>query len=107
LQSTFHLQVTADCRGQHSVSGMLGLVVDDSLPLLLPQLDVDGTHNEALPLELDTISPYQIMRLELYITDWKPFVRDAKSAPVHLGRGWLLTNIPSHYNRVIIEVFMP
>ena len=38
---------------------MLGLVLDDSLPLLLPQFDVDGAHNEALPLELDAIGPYQ------------------------------------------------
>jgi len=66
---------------------MLGLVVDDSLPLLLPQLEIDGTHNEAQPLELDTIGPYQITRLELYVTDWKPFVRDAKSALAHLGGG--------------------
>jgi len=38
-------------------------VLNDSLPL--PQLDVDGVHNEALPLELDAIGPYQITRLEL------------------------------------------
>lgn len=79
-------------RGQRSVSRMLDLVLDESLPLLLPlpQLDVDGVHNEALPLELDAISPYQIMKLEHFGTDWKPFACDAKSA--HTCRGGVISS---------------
>lgn len=77
-------------RGQRSVSRMLDLELNESLPLLLPlpQLDVDGVHNEALPLELDAISPYQIMKLELFGTDWKPFACDAKSAHTCRGGGF-------------------
>ena len=78
----------------------------------LPQLDVDGTHNEALALELDAISPYQITRLELFGTDWKPFARDAKSVHACGGGGnssysRLLPNYAGCEDVPIIPSIMP